>query len=251
MKPGHHARNLSRRDFVRSCAGLMALGLNVRARAGEFDSKNTYGRSRLVDDRGAPITVDALEPGETYIFHYPFRATPCFLIKFREAVLPGKPLETEAGERYKWPGGVGPRQSVVAFSAICAHKMTHPARSVSFINYRPETITYKNNDDTTDQGRHLIYCCSENSVYDARDGARVLGGPARQPLAAIALEYDAVSDSLLATGTFGGELFDGFFAEFGTRLQLEYGVSDVSAEIGNETVVQRLDEFTSSVVLCG
>lgn len=251
MKPKRHPPKVTRRDFVRSCAGLMALGLNVRARSGEFDTKSTYRQSRLVDKQNKPVTVDELRPGETYIFHYPFRATPCFLIKFSNPVVPGKPLETESGERYRWPGGAGPRQSVVAFSAICAHKMTHPAKSVSFINYRPENITYKDSEDTTAQGRHLIYCCSENSVYDPRDGARVLGGPAKQPLAAIGLEYEEANDSLLATGTFGGEMFDKFFTEFKTRLQLEYGVSDVDTEVGETTVVRHIDDFTDSVVLCG
>lgn len=242
---------MNRRDFVRSCAGLMALGLNVRARAGEFDAKNTYTRSRLVDEKNRPVGVEYLEIGETYIFHYPFQTTPCFLIKFGQAIVPGKPLQTESGERYRWPGGVGPHRSVVAFSAICAHKMTHPAKAVSFINYRPETINYEDNKDNPAQGRHLIYCCSENSVYDARDGARVLGGPANQPLAAIGLEYDASEDSLFATGTFGGEMFEKFFAEFKARLQLEYAITDVSAKVGETTLVQHINEFTDSLVLCG
>lgn len=229
----------------------MALGLNARARAGEFDTRNTYGRSRLVDERGRPFRVESLKTGETYLFHYPFRTTPCFLIRFEEAVRPGKPLQTESGEKYRWPGGVGPRRSVVAFSAICAHKMTHPAKSVSFISYRPEPVNYKDNGDNSVQGRHVIYCCSENSVYDARDGARVLGGPATQPLAAVGLEYEENSDSLVATGTFGGEMFDKFFAEFKARLQLEYELTDVSAEVGETTLVQHIDEFTDSLVLCG
>lgn len=251
MKPDRRPPKINRRDFVRSCAGLMALGLNVRARAGEFDVRNTYTRSCLVDEKNRPVGVEDLEIGETYIFHYPFRTTPCFLIRFGEAVRPGKPLETESGERYRWPGGVGPQRAVVAFSAICAHKMTHPAKSVSFINYRPETINYKDNKDNPAQGRHLIYCCSENSVYDARDGARVLGGPAAQPLAAVGLEYEQNSGSLIATGTFGGEMFEKFFAEFTTRLQLEYQVTDVSAEVGETTLIQHIDDFTDTLVLCG
>lgn len=228
----------------------MALGLHARARSGQLADARTYDRSHLVDQHSEPFRAKDVKPGQAYLFHYPFVATPCFLINLGQPVSAGKPLETESGDQYQWPGGSGPDSSIVAFSAICAHKMTHPAKSVSFINYRPETITYTNSDDKVAEGRHLIYCCSERSVYDARDGARVLGGPASQPLTAIGLEYDPADDSLYATGTFGGEMYEQFFARFTNRLQLEYKVTDVDAKIGDATVVQHMDEFTNSVVLC-
>lgn len=250
MKDRDHSPHIARRDFVRSCVGLMALGLQTRARSGQLADANTYDRSHLVGQHSEPFRVKDMKPGHTYLFHYPFVTTPCFLINLDRPVNPGKPLETESGEPYQWPGGSGPDNSIVAFSAICAHKMTHPAKSVSFINYRPETITYTNSDDEVAEGRDLIYCCSERSVYDVRDGARVLGGPASQPLTAIGLEYDPTDDSLYATGTYGGEMYKQFFAEFTNRLQLEYRVTDVDAKVGSTTVVQRMDEFTNSVVLC-
>jgi len=185
MKQKKRSRGLARRDFVRSCAALMALSLHSRARAGQFKKKNPYQRTGLVDHHNRPFKVSGLAVGETYIFHYPYISTPCFLINFGQGVAAGDPLKTESGDKYEWPGGVGPQRSVVAFSAICAHKMTHPAKSVSFINYRPGQINYINSHHESTEGSQLIYCCSERSVYDPRDGARVLGGPARQPLAAI------------------------------------------------------------------
>lgn len=250
MNSSNKPPRIARRDFVKSCVGVMALGLHRRARSGELDEQKSYPRSRLVDQHNKIISASGLKPGESYLFHYPFVATPCFLINLGRTVQPGKPLETESGETYQWPGGVGPDGAIVAFSAICAHKMTHPAKSVSFINYRPETVTYTNSNHNTAEGRHLIYCCSENSVYDARDGARVLGGPASQPLTAIGLQYDGSTDSLHATGTFGGEMYKQFFATFMNRLRLEYGVDDVDAPVGEATVVQHMDEFTNSRVLC-
>ena len=39
------------------------------------------------------------------------------------------------------PGGIGRDKSVVSFSAICAHKLSHPSRNISFINYRPVVST--------------------------------------------------------------------------------------------------------------
>jgi Rieske Fe-S protein len=228
----------------------MALGLQRHARANEFKDGRKYRRSHLVDVYNKPFHAGRLQRDETYLFHYPFLTTPCFLIDLGESIDAGEPLQTETGERYEWPGGVGPRRSIVAFSAICAHKMTHPARSVSFINYRPERITYENTREQPSTGRHLIYCCSERSVYDARHGARVLGGPAKQPLAAIGLDYDRETDALFATGTFGGEMFMKYFAEFTTRLQLEYEITDVSDEVGETTRVRHIDDFTKTRVLC-
>lgn len=250
MKRSSQNPRFGRRDFVRSCVGLMALGLQSRARAGKLDEAKQYPPSRLVDVHDKPFRIDNLQPGETYLFHYPYVTTPCFLINLGETVSPGKPLQTESGEQYQWPGGAGPDSSIVAFSAICAHKMTHPAKSVSFINYRPETIRYTNDQDQRAEGRHLIYCCSEKSVYDVRDGARVLGGPASQPLTAIGLQYDDSQEALIATGTFGGEMYAQFFSRFRSRLQLEYEVTEVDAEVGATTVVQHIEAFTDSQVLC-
>lgn len=248
-KPGNFTA-VGRRSFVKSCVGLTALALQSRARAGRLVNGKSYQRAHLVDRHGAPFTASALKPGQTYLFHYPFVATPCFLINLGQPVASAAPLETASGEQYRWPGGAGPGSSIVAFSAICSHKMTHPARSVSFINYRPETISYTASNNQRAEGNHLIYCCSERSVYDVRDGARVLGGPAEQPLTAIGLEHDAASDALYATGTYGGEMYEQFFARFTNRLQLEYGITDVDAEVGGETVVENLEAFTDSQVLC-
>src|SRR5690606_7160076 len=125
-----------------------------------------------------------------------------------------------------WSGGIGPQRSVVAFSAICAHKMTHPARQVSFINYRHSPATFRDSDYRTAERAQVIYCCSEKSVYDATAGARVLGGPAPQPLATILLEQDG-DGTLYAVGTEGGALFDAFFERFSSRLSLELRTEDV------------------------
>ena len=57
------------------------------------------------------------------IFHYPYAATPCFLLNLgRPLSLPAE-LKTAAAQPYRWPGGVGPQRSIVAYSAICAHQL--------------------------------------------------------------------------------------------------------------------------------
>jgi arsenite oxidase small subunit len=67
----------------------------------------------------------------------------------------------------------------------------------------------------------VIHCCAEHSQYDPAEGARVLAGPAPQPLAAILLDYDPGSDELSAVGTLGGEMFNQFFAKYAMKLSLE------------------------------
>ena len=70
---------------------------------------------------------------------------------------------------------------------------------------------------------NTIHCCSEHSEYDPASGARVLNGPAPQPLSAILLEYEPGTDGLYAVGTLGGELFNAFFAKYELKLELDYG----------------------------
>ena len=176
-----------RRKFLKLCAATGAL---VAARpellGRQARASTPLPASRLVDTGGRPLDPDSLEVGESYVFHYPFVTTPCFLINLGKPVGPVDGLKTEDGQQYRWPGGAGPRRSVVAFSAICAHKMSYPTKTVSFINYRSDPVKFVDGGRQPAQREHVIYCCSEKSVYDPEDGARVLGGPAPQPLVALA-----------------------------------------------------------------
>ena len=141
-----------------------------------------------------------------------------------------------------WPGGVGPSQSIVAFSAICAHQMSYPTREISFISYRAER-------GPANRHAHVIHCCSEHSEYDPAAGARVLGGPAPQPLAAILLEYDPVSDSLDAVGTLGGEMFNAFFQKYAFKLVMEQRGTPQKAVQG-KTAVTELENYCRQQVKC-
>ena len=240
---------LTRRNFVRLCASAVTLvSANPALLARADTSYRRLQRVQLLDDRERPLAVAQLKVGETYLFHYPYLATPCFLLDL------GTPaartwLTTEDGQRYLWDGGIGPRRSIVAFSAICAHKMTHPAKQVSFINYRHERVAFENADKQVSERAQVIYCCSEKSVYDPVNGARVLGGPAKQPLAAIVLEQDAAG-ALYAVGTTGGELFERFFREFAPRLELELRTADVRKPVDKATTVMRLADYCRNQVLC-
>jgi Rieske Fe-S protein len=243
-------RSMNRRGFVRLCASALALiGASPGVLAQPDARARRYPRARLVDAAGQPVTGADLVVGENYLFHYPFVATPCFLLNLGKPTVPTG-LTTEDGHRYAWPGGVGAQRSIVAFSAICAHKMSHPARQVSFINYRHERVRFRDAAEHAVERAQVIYCCSEKSVYDPAEGARVLGGPAKQPLAAILLEEDSADGTLHAVGTYGGELFERFFREFGFRLSLEHRTRQVRDLVSDSTAVVKLTEYCQNRVLC-
>jgi len=115
---------------------------------------------------------------------------------------------------------------------------------------RQEKVRFLDQQEKARQRARVIFCCSEKSVYDPSQGARVLGGPAKQPLTAIGLEYDAASDRLYATGTHGGELYDQFFAKFGFRLQLEFRATDIQRQAAESAEVVTLEEYTEQRVVC-
>ena len=201
-----------------------------------------YRRAKLVDDKGVPLKLATLKAGQNYVFDYPYASTPCFLINLGKQTPGGTELKTEAGQPYRWVGGVGPQKSVVAYSAICAHKLTYPTKQVSFIGYReaPSPVA--------PQGK-VITCCSDRSVYDPAAGAKVVSGPAPQPLAAILLEHDAKTDELFAVGTFGGEMFNEFFKRFGFRLELEAGPR-AKSEVEGTTVVKPMERYSTQWAQC-
>jgi arsenite oxidase small subunit len=241
----------SRRKFVKLCAAAVAaVSSSSCMLTRETETLQRFHRARLVDFKGRPITVEQLDVGQSYIFHYPYVSAPCFLLNLDRSAKGGTPLRTESGQEYNWQGGVGPQHSVVAFSAICAHRMNYPAPQVSFINYRHDETAFRDKDEQTVSQSQVIYCCSEKSVYDPTDGARVLGGPAPQPLAAIKLEYDYDDDTLHAVGAYGGQLFERFVEEFSLKLILELGRTDVDTLIKDSTKVFPLEHYTRNQILC-
>jgi len=231
---------MERRDFIRFCAasaasaGVPALAADARPQL--------YGRVRLVDENGAPLHAKAIPAQRNLIFHYPYASTPCFLLNLGRPARAAALLKTADHKPYEWRGGVGAQRSIVAYSAICAHKLSYPTRDISFISFRAEK---------TRGNRHanVIHCCSEHSQYDPAEGGRVLAGPAPQPLAAILLEHDAASDELTAVGTLGGEMFNAFFAKFEFRLALDNGGA-ARRPVSGSAVVTELENYCRQQVKC-
>jgi hypothetical protein len=86
-------------------------------------------------------------------------------------------------------------------------------------------------------------------VYDPAEGARVVAGPAPQPLAAVLLEHDAASDELRAIGTQGAEQFDAFFRKYDFKLAMEYGAR-VRQPVGDATTVRELTQYCRQTIEC-
>jgi arsenite oxidase small subunit len=233
---------MKRRDFVQVCAASAVGAALPDSQAASTLQARMYRKAKLVDDGGQPVRPGSLKAGATYVFDYPFASTPCFLLRLDKPTSTHIALKTETGFDYVWEGGVGPQKNIVAYSAICAHKMTYPTKQVSFIGYRDEPSP------VAGAGK-VITCCSDRSVYDPASGARVVSGPAPQPLATIILQHDAKADELFAVGTFGGEKFAEFFSKFQFRLNLEQGPQWRSAVQGTATV-KLLENYSSQWAKC-
>ena len=206
-------------------------------------SAKKYAKVKLVDRDGRAILAKSLKPNHNYVFNYPFEATPCFLLNLDRALTGKSELLTEKGDAYHWAGGVGAKKSIVAYSAICAHKLAYPSPQVSFISFRDKPSPLSAN------GK-VIGCCADKSVYDPFNGANVLSGPAPQPLATILLEHDAKTDELYAVGTFGGEKFDAFFAKYEFKLSLETGGKRAKEPVSKTTVLRELSAHSAQTAAC-
>lgn len=236
-------RETSRRSVMREAACVAGLwassGLLPAWAANAKGLERRYENSMLVNELGEPLRASQLRPGEVHLFNYPYVSTPVFLLSLGSVVGAGEQQIKDA-QRYATPAGVGPARSIVAFVAICAHKLVYPTSQLSFIGVRA---------GTAGEPTQVIHCCSDQSRYDPTRGARVMAGPAPQPLAAVSLTWDARQDTLHATGTQGAELFDAFFEKYAFRLQTEWG-SKARQPIGPRTVTKPAASYTRQWQRC-
>jgi arsenite oxidase small subunit len=194
-------------------AGAVPALANPGGSRGSEPGSRRFPKSLLVDAFGNPFTASKLKGGEAHLFTYPYVASPVFIVDVGRTVRPAA-LKSSASQDYASPAGVGPAQSIVAFSAICAHKLVYPTAQLSFIGVRR---------GASGEPPHVIHCCSDQSRYDPTQGAKVMSGPAPQPLAAVVLTWDQKTDQLHAVGTEGPDLFDAFFQKYAFRFETELG----------------------------
>ena len=233
---------MERRRFLESCVAMSGTASLMALPAWADIAPRLYARARLTSATGSPVKAGSLVAETNYVFNYPFVGTPCFLLNLGRPVDEPATLRREDGATYTWRGGVGPTRAIVAFSAICAHKLAYPTPDVSFIRYQPQRST------TSDA--HKIHCCADHSVYDPASGARVVSGPAPQPLAAILLDYDPATDELAALGTVGAEQFDAFFRKYEFKLALDHGTTKANRPVGATAVVRELTQYCKQTIQC-
>ena len=173
---------MERRGFIKFCAASAAGARRGPALAADA-RRAALRKARLVDENGAPLRAEAIPANRNLIFHYPFAATPCFLLNLGKPAKRRRSSRPPTGEPYEWRAASAPARSIVAYSAICAHQLAYPTKDISFISFRAEK-------SARNRIANVIHCCAEHSQYDPAEGARVLAGPAPQPLAAILLEHD-------------------------------------------------------------
>src|SRR2546425_8569381 len=172
LTSGDTMRRMERRAFIKFCAasaaaaGSPAIGADARPRF--------YQSVKLVGEDGAALRAGSVPADRNLIFHYPYASTPCFLLNLGRPAKASAHLQTADERSYEWTGGVGARHSLVAYSAICAHKLTYPTREISFISY-PAGKSARN------KFAPGIHCCSGPSPEDpprsARGGARAAPPP--------------------------------------------------------------------------
>ena len=186
---------------------------------------SSYPKVQLVDLDGSVLTATKVmaeynvTTPDVITFNYPLRNEPNFLLNL--APPPGS-----GGGATNVVGGVGPKKSIVAFSAICQH-LGCPAPNISF--YPPGTCNQK-----FGPLDFYIHCSCHGSTYDATQGASNLTGPAVLPLPQVTLQWNPSDDSLWAIGETGPPV-NGHL----DTLQGEYGV-------GSSSQLQK----QSAIVLC-
>jgi Rieske Fe-S protein len=202
----------------------------------------TYEKVQLKDAEGNPLKASKLVKEENYVFMYPYAATPAILVDLPEPTAKEVKLKAEDGTEYIYKGGAGSKGTIVAFSAICAHQLTHPQKKMSMFQYVPTT------------GKTLAYekpgvfvCSSHLAAYDPKQGGKVVGGPANQGLASIVLEVDK-DDNIWAVAVLGPDKFQEFFAAFKSEHKAEFGRRGAKKLMATEAKVQKLKNYSAELI---
>ena len=235
-----------RRDLMREAAcvagAVASAGVWPALPVAAATTTQAHGRSLLVDELGAPLRAKALRVGEAMLFNYPYVSSPVFLIALDASVNAAEQPPNEGRASYASPAGVGPSKSIVAFCAICSHRLMYPTPQLSFIGVRKGA--------GKGEPAHVIHCCGDDSRYDPIHGARVLAGPAPQPLAAVMLEWQPKDDTLHAVGVVGSQPFDAFFEKYAFKLEMEYGNGRARMPAGATVIVKPASAYSKQWQRC-
>jgi len=239
---------MERRNFLQlSATSAMAIAvapslISQKLYAEDGSLFQTFEKVQLKDTEGNALKSKTLVKEENYVFMYPHAATPAIMVDLPTPAAKEIKLKAEDGTEYIYKGGAGAQGTIVAFSAICAHQLTHPQKAMTMFQYVPTT------------GKTLAYdkagvfvCSSHLAAYDATQGGKVLGGPANQGLASIILEIDA-DDNIWAVAVLGPNKFQEFFDAFKQEHKAEHGRRGAKKLVKEEVKVQQLKDFTAEMI---
>ncbi|MEM0497379.1 MAG: Rieske 2Fe-2S domain-containing protein [Acidilobaceae archaeon] len=245
---------VQRRDFIKmlGIAGLLAGtgGISIpmlRFVMPSIPKAHPYPITKLVWSDGSPVRVNELEVNKAYIFNYPFKNTPNFLINLGDEK--GNPIRIEvtlytampplAEESIVFrvkdyvkesiPGfgspytvkGVGPHGSIVAYSAICQH-FGCPYPAINF--YAPGRSVPLARSKIVERGG-VIYCVCHGGAYDPYRGAAILLDPPQRPLPFVILREE--NEELYAVNIVGATIFGKFCNTCGEEGDLVGSISVV------------------------
>ncbi len=216
----------------------LATGTRPVLAAGMHD----YPAARLVDAQGTPLKASKLATDQAYLFHYPFRAVPCFLINLGKPSAAKQTLDGENGS-YVWPGGSGQDHNLVSYVAVCTHQLSYPNKAASVIRYAADSSELAGKPG-------MIVCCTHGSVFDPADGAKKVTGPAEHPLIPVRLEVDPLHDTLSVTGIDTTRLIERFFNAYKSDFIADYGPGGYREPVGDTTATVLLDHYSGVVPSC-
>ncbi len=153
---------MNRRNFIKltgTAVGAATLLPVTTASAAEAKSRIAY-TTREVAKAGV------LKTGQEVNFNYPDDNSPCLLLRTGGKV----------------PGGVGPKQDIVAFSILCTHQGCPTS-------YDPVARTLK--------------CPCHYSIFDPEKAGQQVCGQGTANLPQIELEFDSGTDAVRAIGVIG------------------------------------------------
>lgn len=239
---------MERRNFLRlSATSAMAVAIapsliTQKLYAEDGSLFQTFEKVQLKDAEGNPLKSKALVVEENYVFMYPHVATPAIMVDLAGPAEKDIKLKAECGAEYIYRGGAGAKGTLVAYSAICPHQLTHPTPEMTMFQYVEEkgkTLSY-------DKGGVFV-CTSHLSAFEPKKGGKVVGGPANEGLASIILEIDA-DDNIWAVAVLGPVKFQEFFDAFKQNLKKVYGRRGAKKLTTGEAKVQTLKNFSAELI---
>jgi Rieske Fe-S protein len=214
-------------------------------RADDGKLYKSFKKIMLKDGDGNPLKASTLVKEENYVFNFPYRSTPSFLVDLGESTQKDVTLMADDGTEYLFKGGVGEKGSIVAFSAICPHQLTHPTPDTSFFQYVKKGVKTMAYDKTVGG---IFVCSSHLSAFTPKDGGKRVGGPAKDGLTQIVLELD--SDGVLwAVGALGPDRFHDYLDSFKGEFKKFYGnKSKAKKLVKKDATVSKLTDFSTDIL---